>query len=56
MENFKQRHKREHLSDIYQSVIFEVTQSPAYNHIQNPEMRSTLRKKLFISEKKKGVY
>ena len=54
MDNLKKFHNRRNLLSIYQSVILEVSTTPAFLHVQNPEMRSTLRMKLFISPKNSG--
>ena len=54
MDNLKKFHDRKNLLSIYQSVILEVSVSPAHSLVQNPEMRSTLRMKLFISPKNNG--
>jgi hypothetical protein len=50
MENLKKFHKSEQFINIYQKVQWNVSSSPVYDKVlQIPEMKSTLRKKLFIT-------
>jgi hypothetical protein len=50
MENLREFHNSEQFINIYQKVQWRVSNSPVFDKIlQNPEMKSTLRKKLFIT-------